>query len=315
MQTIVGEFGITFVDPKNPSVPSHSISNRHTTQNLRQIQMWGIPRERRTLAVLETRINDPFPFSPKATQLYGLIMFASHYHTQERHLFGWPWTPPLLRLEVNRRNRIAMVNANKFSSASGEQYSLRRVILRELFLQKLPVDLYGSHWTQSRTRNILQQLRHDVVHLCNQIRLGHRLSFSHSRFTALNTQTFPSLGKTESKFEILNRYRYSLVIENDPSFFTEKLMDSLACGCIAFYLGPRPSEINGLPGVVSLPEDPTTAVNFIRDYFSSSEARLNPPQVIRDAAINAFSQTAGKAWENLAKRWLALSRGTQTQPD
>lgn len=315
MQTTLRQFNIRFVETESLLIPTHSISTRHTSQNLEQIQMWGIPAERRTLAVLETRVNDPFPFSQKAARAYGSIIFASHYHTQESEHFGWPWISPLLHLTTDRRNRIVMMNANKFSSANGEQYSFRRAILRELVLQRLPVDLYGSHWTQSRTQNILQSLRHDAVHLRDQIRLRQKLSFSHSRYRSLNTQLFPSLGETENKFETLNQYRYSLVIENDLTSFTEKLMDSLACGCTTFYLGPKPTAIDGLPGVVLLPESPTTAVNLIRNYLSESDETVNNAQVIRDAAVNAFAQTAGKAWENLAKRWLTSLSDTQIQPE
>lgn len=311
MQTTLRQFNIRFVETESLLIPTHSISTRHTSQNLKQIQTWGIPAERRTLAVLETRVNDPFPFSQKAARTYGSIIFASHYHAQEIEHFGWPWLPPLLHINVNRRNRIVMINANRFSSASGEQYSYRRAILRELVLQRLPIDLYGKHWAQSRTQNVVQSLRHDAVHLRDQIRLRQKLSFSRSRYRSLNTRLFPSLGETENKFETLNKYRYSLVIENDLTFFTEKLMDSLACGCTTFYLGPKPAAIDGLPGVVSLPENPTNAVNLIRNHLSESDAKVNDAQVIRDAAVRAFAQTAGRAWENLARRWLTSLSNTQ----
>jgi len=300
-----------FIDSRNPLKPTHSISNRHTPRNLRQIQEWGIPAERRTLAVLETRVNDPYPFSRRASREYGSIIFASHYHTKESELFGWPWMPPPGHPEVNRRNRIAMVNANKFSSAYGEQYSLRRAFLQEMVSQGLPIDLYGADWNRTRMRNIVQSLIHDAVHLRDQIRIRQRLSFSHSRYQSLDTQMFSSHGETKDKFQTLNQYRYSLVIENDRTFFTEKLMDSLACGCITFYLGPRPAATEGLPGVVPLPENPRTAVNLIRNYLAHSRALATESQAIRDAAVTAFAQTAGSAWENLAKRWLNLYGDTE----
>jgi len=311
MEMVFRRFGIHFVESNSSSIPSHSISIRHTAANLRQIQACNIPRERRTLAVLEARVNEPFPFSRRAAQTYGQIVFASHYDTQERELFGWPWTPPQLNLEVNRCHRIAMVNANKFSSAHGEQYSLRRAILREIVAQQLPVDLYGSDWTQSKTRNLAQALRHDVVHLRDQARLRHRLRFSQSRYQSLDTQSFPSLGEIDDKFQTLSHYRFSLVVENDRTFFTEKLMDSLACGCTTFYLGPRLAAVDDLPGVVLLPESPASSVTFMRRYLSTPEATINEPGVIRNAAITTFAQTAGGAWENLAKQWLKFYRQTK----
>jgi hypothetical protein len=269
--------------------------------------MWGIPRERRTLAVLEGRVNDPFPFSPIASRLYGLIIFASHYHTEEAGHFGWPWEPPQIELESSRRNRIVMINANKFSAAQGEQYSLRRIFLREAFSRKLPIDLYGSDWTRHWAQNLISCAKSDVVHLRDHIRLRQGLGYSHSRYRALNTRAFPSLGKVENKYSILNNYRFSLVIENDITFLTEKAMDPLASGCITFYLGPEPSWLRDLPGVVLLPHDSTSAINLMTNYLHQDGDTQKSPQIISNTARLTLSKTSGRAWERLAIHWLAHS--------
>jgi hypothetical protein len=51
------------------------------------------------------------------------------------------------------------------------------------------------------------------------------------------------LGEPENKHLIIQKYKYSLVIENSSDYCSEKLFDAIISGSIPIYIGPKNTEI------------------------------------------------------------------------
>jgi hypothetical protein len=161
LSSVLGSHGYNFFTNESRVKPSFSISHRHRNTSAKQLDSWKVPIRNRMLAVLESRVNEPFPFSRTASTRYGRIIFASHCHnSQTRELFGLPWNAPDIDVDTSRLPRIVIIQANKFSSISGECYSLRRRVIRDSVAESLPLDVYGADWKKSF---------HSESNLCREI--------------------------------------------------------------------------------------------------------------------------------------------------
>ena len=145
-----------------------------------------------------------------------------------------------------RLKRIVAISADKWSFIPGELYSLRRL----MYATHSRITLYGRSWTDSnwtRFRRLLKELviaaSHGVVPKLANMRLAFKIP--------LNFQ-----GVADNKLEVLSRYHAALVIENDATSLSEKLMDCILAGTIPVYVGP-PTESFGIPNdlVVSCEPD------------------------------------------------------------
>jgi len=301
---ILGEHGFGFVSPGSGHSPEFVISQHHTSKNWRQINDWRIPIDNRVLVVTEARVVDPLPFSRFLRRNYGNTFYSSHYSKTSDKLFGWPWSDGNVNSSEERIPRVVMIQANKFSAIRGEQYSLRRRVLSELLDRGIPLDLYGSGWDAKFSKNFLTALRSDYYRIRQSIAARQFFPASRWQYRCLNTRRFKSCGEVDNKAAILSRYRFSLVIENDRDFFTEKLMDSLASGCISFYLGPEDLVNQELPGLILLPSTVPDLVDKVCQILTQSDDSLPPGVEIRDAALRTFKQPPSKTWERFGQLWL-----------
>lgn len=297
--------GYFFLVPQSGIQPQFSISHRHRRSSLRILDSWSVPVQNRTLAVLESRVNEPFPFSKSSTKYYGKIFFSSHYHdSQSRYLFGFPWNAPDIDVECSRQSRVAIIQANKFSSIRGECYSLRRHLIRDLLTETIPVDIFGAGWQNSYLRNLLGAGKSDIHRVIQSFncRAYHRASIERYRY--LNTRQFGNVQPVENKFDSLKLYKFALVIENDLEFLSEKIKDALACGCVTFYLGPKVEYLHNLPGLVPLSPDPKEIVTTISTFLKDESNDLPDPSLIRRAALARFPHPSDTTWTDLGRAWL-----------
>jgi len=308
----VADSDVTFMGQSGGTLPTHSISHRHRRSISRQLDRWKVPCANRTLAVLESRVNDPFPFSNVAETKYGCITFASHVDNRNcRPIFGWPWNVPRFSPMPHRQPRIAFVQANKFSSLQGEMYSLRRQIVRESLRALLPLDIYGGNWGNSMLQNISSAITSDLFRLFQSVTCRTYLRGSRNRYSALDTRRLGTITRIENKFEMLSKYRYSLVIENDLEYVSEKIRDSLGCGCITFYLGPQSQILDDLPGLVRLPVIVKDAVEVVSHHLASRLDTFPDFDEIRSAAIARFPHPYTQMWIRLGEVWLDTYGGSR----
>jgi hypothetical protein len=111
------------------------------------------------------------------------------------------------------------------------------------------IDLYGESWNSnvfSKSKTLIMEiLKNPIVHLFSMR--------NHVRYWFRN---WPETVAPSSKQEILRTYKYTLVIENDRTYMSEKLFDALIAGCIPVYVGPSVVDY-GIPGDLVIQVEPT----------------------------------------------------------
>jgi hypothetical protein len=124
---------------------------------------------------------------------------------------------------------MVMVNANKISLVKGNNYGLRKLCsLKFSFL-----DLYGRGWEISFSRKIKEL----TIALVRNI-----FSLTPINFKSIIIWLLPNpaaLGSVAEKSEVMSKYKYALVIENQNTYVSEKLFDAFFSGCIPIYVGPK----------------------------------------------------------------------------
>jgi len=185
----------------------------------------------------------------------------------------WPNKNGLESTHSRITNKIVLINGNKMSLISGELYSLRRKCIQEFE----EIDLYGEGWGIDFGTKIRHALSHYKIAVINR----HYPKLSGLRFWFKNPPNW--LGKTQSKLEVLMKYRASLVIENSTEMITEKLFDSLFAGSIPIYVGPELSNFD-IPKEIYIQVKP--------NIISISEGILKSQQINYDE------------WRSQTKSWL-----------
>lgn len=161
----------------------------------------------------------------------------------------WPqfWEEGLITQDISHRikDRAVVINSNKLNLSRSELYSLRRACIKELD----NIDLFGDEWnTPLRSRikvALIEIFKKPSQHVFTFI--------LHSRFWFTK---WPTTLAPDDKADILNGYRVSLVIENEQTYLSEKLFDSLASGCITVYVGPNVVDY-GIPNGLVFQAEPT----------------------------------------------------------
>ncbi len=297
--------GYFFLVPQSGIQPQFSISHRHSKTSMTMLRSWNVAVRNRTLAVQESRVNEPFPYSKTAAKYYGNIIFSSHYHeSQSRSLFGFAWNAPNTDVERPRQSRIALIQANKFSSIRGECYSLRRQLICDLMTRSIPLDVFGAGWQNSYLRNLFGVGKSDINRFVQSFDCHSYQRPSAQRYRYLNTRQFGNIEPIQNKFELLSTYRFALVVENDLGYISEKVRDALACGCITFYLGPNVELLHNLPGLVPLSSDPRQIVTTIFTFLNEESISFPDPSLIRKAALARFPHPSDTMWTGLGTAWL-----------
>lgn len=126
---------------------------------------------------------------------------------------------------------LSMIAANKVSPISSENYSTRRKIA-----SKIPnnvLEVYGPLWND----NLRTKMHHRLAVSLFSLRQGTVPNLK-SVYGNLFKRYSNTKGAVEDKHAVLQRSKFSLVIENSNLCVTEKLFDSLVSGVIPIYVGP-----------------------------------------------------------------------------
>ena len=142
----------------------------------------------------------------------------------------------ILRDWHGREIDFSMIASNKVSPCSSSNYGLRRRIAREMSPKSL--SLFGNYWEAFS----LDKLRHRIGVAKFSLQNGYFPNVG-STYGALFKTYKTFKGPIDSKFHVLKRSKFNLVIENSNSCVTEKLFDSLIGGAIPIYHGPKLSEV------------------------------------------------------------------------
>jgi hypothetical protein len=168
---------------------------------------------------------------------------------------------------MGRDRQIVLINANKVSVVSAENYSLRRRFAKVLESETLQV--FGDMWVPS----IKEKLLHRISVFLFAIKTGIFPNLVHV-YGNLHWKFRTASGPIKNKQEILQRAKFSLVIENDDNYVSEKLLDAMINGCIPIYRGGALSTEILPPGLfIDLPENPMDLTKLL-DSLSEEEIKM-----------------------------------------
>ena len=223
---------------------------------------------------------------------FGLIFDVGRDPLVNKHASPWPQNWDLTYLNSTSINEklecgenIVLVNGNKYSSISGELYSLRRKCAHGID----SLDVYGTNWNRGLLFNLKSLLGDGFIGL----KAGH---FPSRKSVAYLFKRIPNWkGSPKNKLQTMSRYKFSLVIENSEEFLSEKLFDSFFSGCVPIYVGPDTSHF-GIPSNLVIQvrpglEDIATGIEMAKslDYESwliNLKSWLNDPKTEQEWSAN-----------------------------
>ena len=278
------QLGYTFVDDFNEV--NYLINFNHNPSIYRKFLNTGGKKNQATLIRLEPRAVFPSQYREKIENLYGLILTLGEIDSDGKDPLPWPYyfnVNPLrpdghlidLPLKVQelieegvftfknwqkRKIPISLIASDKVSAVRGNNYKIRRQLASRLPASELSV--FGNYWNASFSR-----------------KLAHRIAVL--KFS-IQSKTFPNLieiygnlfqsygsarGTVGNKHDVVQNSKFSLVIENDDNYISEKLIDALLGGSIPIFIGGDFRRV-GIPeaSVVSNLFTPEDILNYIRSF-------------------------------------------------
>lgn len=241
----------------------------HNKKLLNECNKLKIEKSKKILVLWEPETVIPDQYSEDVWSEYGEIVTLRE-DLQLKYQFpkiNWPQgqTVKSNYLKFNERKMITLINANKFSYVEGELYSLRREVITFFEKQKNgDFDLFGIGWG----RNPFLRPKIFLYYLLMGFKQGKVLNvikdFCASFF--LSWKTFR--GEIPDKYTVLEKYKFNICIENEATYVTEKIFDSLSVGAIPIYKGPI--EIQKLvPAECFINYDQFSTIESMYDYLKA----------------------------------------------
>ena len=155
-------------------------------------------------------------------------------------VLNWPQiiSDNYLPRALERTNRIVVIASKRISFVKNENYKVRFYFYNKLIKYSM-VDFYGKNWERN-IKHAIKDVLYNFLHPVVNIRIFDLLFIFRYIFSRIEVQ------KCADKNIILQKYRFSIVIENSNVHFTEKFFDSLKNGTVPIYLGPDLNQL-GIP--------------------------------------------------------------------
>lgn len=277
-----------------PDFPSrYYISVNHNPRMYRRFIKHGGRPDNSVLIMLEPQAVYPSQYSKRVQKKYSLVLAPGKLSCLSGlcDFIPWPYSvhsnPAMpteeffsLRSVVkanlenglfevtnwsSRDNFLVMINANKVSPIKEENYTLRRKYARGVDASYLCV--FGDLWNSS----IISKLIHRIAVTFFALKSGKLPNLFHV-YGQLHWRYKSSKGKIQDKSQTLRNSKFSLVIENDENYISEKIFDSLINGCIPVYHGPK--DINKIIGDGLFLPLPLSPRDLILNLESMSEEQI-----------------------------------------
>jgi|688.fasta_scaffold18579_9 hypothetical protein len=238
----------------------HLICINHNPKAYKEFVRFGGKPENASLICLEPYAVYPSQYSAKVFELYAVIHSPGNptFKDSSGQFIPWPYEATANPLKpyddglslrshveenalkgvfsydnwINRKDFVTLINANKVSPVKNENYGLRRVYARDLPENLLAV--YGDLWVSSISKKIV----HRLMVLLFTLKSGH-LPRILNIYGNLHWKFKSARGPLEDKQITLQSSKFSIIIENDSSYISEKLIDALINGCVPIYFGPK----------------------------------------------------------------------------
>lgn len=265
--------------------------NHHKGKYSRFTNFGGEP-ENAALIRLEPPAVFPAQHAPSIYSKYGLVITPGSTLSKDKPNLAWPYFyspnplspqpfPPNLQDLVEtkiqlglfhienwktRKYLVTLVGSNKVSPIRQNNYRLRRAFAKNIPKQKLAV--FGELWEGSLTRKI----KHRAYVLIQSLKYG-TVPNIREIYGGLFSKFEGALGPIPDKHQIIENSKFSLVIENDDSYMSEKIIDAFLGGSIPIYIGGNFSAL-GIPSdiVISHLKNANDILRFLQqiDNFEIS---------------------------------------------
>lgn len=136
-----------------------------------------------------------------------------------------------------KKDKIVLIAANKVSPTRNSNYKFRRRFARQASLHNL--DVYGPLWNASLASKLFHRISVALYALKNGF-VPNLLEI----YGDLHWKYPTYIAEPKDKHQIIQQYRYSLVIENSSDYCSEKLFDVIVNGSIPIYIGPKNYDLN-----------------------------------------------------------------------
>lgn len=273
---------------------THYVAMDHS-ENLFQDFGKNLEKCRRALFVFEPEAVLPMQHKIKVREKYGICWVGSPRQIL-RPEDQWMIMGSLPDYEQHtpkgqfEPNTVALINENKFSFVPGNLYKFRTTVLRSLTKAGITVELAGKNWDKGPFWSIKQQ----VLAIGFLIKNRERFQISNFQLPMRPNEHVRLHGRVPSAVEFLKGYDFAIVIENDPNYISEKLMNAILAGCIPLFVGPPLGEYN-------LPNDIAIQINGLRGSFEKAIRHTSVEQkvLIREAGSRWLrAQGAKSLWVN-----------------
>lgn len=271
------------------------------------------PKERRILICVEPKVVNPGQYLKSVHLLFGTC-FVPTGNQKVSHL-DQVWQSGYLDLDnydrtltvpkiESRIYDLGIINQNKFSAVKNELYSLRRNVIRSISKQNdLKMAVAGLDWNKNFAWVAAKQIFAAVIALKSRC-------FPHfSNFNTLKaSSSVRFLGRVSSEIEFNSSIKIAIVIENEPTYTSEKLINALLAGSAVVYVGPDcvSDEFDGIVWKAN----PT--VESVCEQIELARLNLPSSKFVLKTALNSrlFSQHDYKTSTGVMKNTLAklLSR-------
>lgn len=214
-----------------------------TPSVLLDIRRLGLNRKRCTLLRVEPRAVNPFQYQVKMKRYFSQtfcptedqVTLDSDRIWQSGYLSAkFSPSPKATQSLGSRTFSFGMINQNKFSCVDGELYDLRRKVIGEFAKKRLPLSVAGKDWQRNLVWFYLKYAYAAFI----AIRAGLVPIFRYQN-SLRKLEGISFVGRVESEIDYLSDCEVALVIENEQTYASEKLLNALLAGCKVVYVGPK----------------------------------------------------------------------------
>lgn len=253
----------------------------------------SLPIENCTLIRVEPIVVNPYQYRRDTEEKYGKIVVISPNELKSPKNQYWESGYIDFEKIVESQNKaesgVAIINENKYSFVPGSNYKLRRRVIDEFIRKETAIRVAGKNWDQ----DLLWQTKKQISAARSAAKYHGRVDISQfqSPFN-LNSPWVEYFGRVESVQKFLSESKFAIVIENDSTYVSEKLLNALIAGCIPLYCGPSLGAYEIPAGVaISLGKSPK---QFVDTVLSTPHFEL---EKVREAGQNWIrSSEARKRW-------------------
>lgn len=207
--------------------------------------------QNRTLIRVEPIVINPYQYQAEIEDMYGkIVVIAPSEIKSKKNVYwksGYIDFDNIKRPKGVTRSSTGLINENKFSFVSGSNYKLRKKVIDEFMRKDQSIKLAGKNWDSSA----VWHLRKQVAAFKVAAKFSSKLDLNQFQLPLkIKSSSLEYFGRVDSVIGFLSECKFSVVIENESTYVSEKLLNAIIAGCVPLYIGPTLSDYEIPAGVV-----------------------------------------------------------------